>query len=160
MQIAVAVHWLGNLDLSECGKACFGHFVSEVKVEGDIIERKSPAIREGLFERVISNVPVIRSPDSIKGWLEEVIADFVCSAETTVQIEDESFDHRKDSSLRSGRILANSLRMCVDIEGIAAEEADQGLVALVCKIDRKAGGRRDGGNDWNAGSERFLHNFK
>ena len=48
----------------------------------------------------------------------------------------------------------------VDIELAAADEAAQGDARLLCEIDSEARGRRDGGDQRNAGEQRLLHQLE
>jgi|SRR5437899_12530533 hypothetical protein len=99
---------------------------------------------------------MIGSPDRIECRFEKLIADLICSGKATIQIEDKRFDHGENRNLLRRRFPANPLGVRVDIKGLAAKKADEGLIALLCEFDSKTGRRRDGSNDWHTGGKGFL----
>jgi len=58
------------------------------------------------------------------------------------------------------RFPANSLGVRVDIKGLAAKEADQGLVAFQSEFDSKARRSRNCGDYRDAGGKSFLDDFE
>ena len=108
------------------------------------------------FSKRIWNFSSNKRPQLDKLPSSVVIADFIRSGDTIIQIENQRLVHR-EKRLSS---LANALSVRVDVKGLAAKKADQRLVALPSEFDSQARRGRDGSNERDARSKRFLHDFE
>src|SRR5712692_5945425 len=66
------------------------------------------------------------------------------------------YPSRQRRTIAETSALCKPLRARVDVEAIAAKEADEGLVEFSRQRDGQAGGRTDGGQQWNARAHRLL----
>src|SRR5712692_8227381 len=65
------------------------------------------------------------------------------------------YPSRQRRTIAETSALCKPLRARVDVEAIAAKEADEGLVEFSRQRDGQAGGRTDGGQQWNAAPTDF-----
>ena len=77
---------------------------------------------------------------------------------TPIEIEEDG--PRRPLHLLVPELSDDPLRMRVDVEALAAEEAAERDAGLLREIDRQARRRRDGGNQRHAGQQRFLHQLE